>query len=245
MVDGQQTETHHALRQWSVGIDIGQASDPTAVCAIEVVRWQLADWFEQRWRMRAKGDPFGRRTGEWMTQEAEQIAKSKPAVEFRIRALQRLALGLSYVDQCGLLCAMLAKPELADADVFLDATGCGKPVSDLLRRGGLRHKPIWITGGQGHQQHEDGWSVAKIDLITRLQAALHAGELKVAKELKEAAAFTRELQEFRVTWTEAGHLRFGARQGAHDDLVLAAALAVYGATALRNTVTVQSLKVWG
>ena len=70
----------------------------------------------------------------------------------------------------------------------------------------------------------------KLILVSRLQAALHSNELKIARALPESAAFTRELQEFRASWTEAGHLRFGARQGAHDDLVLAAALAVYGAT---------------
>jgi hypothetical protein len=64
----------------------------------------------------------------------------------------------------------------------------------------------------------------------RLQAALHSGELKIARALPEAVAFARELREFRASWTEAGNVMFGARQGAHDDLVLAAALAVYGAT---------------
>lgn len=233
--------THVARLRWSIGIDVGQASDPTAFCAIEHIKWTVTEEFEQRWRMRQKGNGW-RKTGEWITPEAEHIAKSKRD-EFRIRALQRLPLGMDYMDQCQMLVGMIARPELANAAVFLDATGCGKPVSDLLKRGGLKHKPVWITGGTGHQQHNDGWSVAKIDLITRLQAALHAGELKVASELREAVVFTRELQEFRVSWTEAGHLRFGARQGAHDDLVLAASLAVYGATALRCESSVEPLRM--
>jgi hypothetical protein len=235
-------DPHVATRRWSVGIDVGQASDPTAVCVVEHLKWSVADWFEERWRMRGKGDRWEQRTGDWMTPEAEAIAKSR-GTEFRVRALQRLPLGTDYVSQCELLCAMLARPELASAKVFLDYTGCGRPVSDLLKRGGLKHTPVLITGGTTDQQDGAAWHVAKTNLITRLQAALHAGELKVAAELQEATAFTRELQEFRVSWSEAGHLRFGARQGAHDDLVLAAALAVYGATSLRNEVTFWPLRV--
>jgi hypothetical protein len=37
-------------------------------------------------------------------------------------------------------------------------------------------------------------------------------------------------QEFRADFTDSGNLQFGARQGAHDDLVLASALAVWRAS---------------
>ena len=234
MVVAAELDPHVATRRWSVGIDIGQATDPTAVCALEHIRWTPAEWFQNRWRRPT--------TGAWTSAEAKRIAESKRD-EFRVRALQRLPLGTDYTTQCELLCAMLANPELAGAHVFLDYTGCGRPVSDLLKRGGLRHTPILITGGTTDDQHENAWHVAKTNLITRLQAALHAGELKIAAELKDAPAFTRELQEFRLSWTEAVHLRFGARQGAHDDLVLAAALAVYGATTLRNEILVTPLRL--
>ncbi len=40
----------------------------------------------------------------------------------------------------------------------------------------------------------------------------------------------RELQDFRVSFSTAGNPIFGAREGAHDDLVLAVALAIFGAT---------------
>ena len=39
----------------------------------------------------------------------------------------------------------------------------------------------------------------------------------------------RELQDFRVEFTAAGHLTFNARTGKHDDLVLALAIAVWRA----------------
>lgn len=178
-----------------------------------------------------------------MSERAREIAESKPRDEFRIRVLQRLPLGVSYVEQITLLRAMLEDPQLAKAQVFLDATGVGKPIADMFMQAGLQHTPIWITGGRDDLQHGNGWSVSKLNLISKLQAALHSGELRIAKELREANAFVRELQEFRASWTEAGNLRFGARQGAHDDLVLAAALGVYGATRLRQSTTIEPLSI--
>lgn len=207
----------------AVGVDIGQAQDPTALCAIEGVFWRI----HPRWAADHRWPFPGVSLSE---QRIEQINAARPSNELRVRMLQRLPLGLSYIDQCVLLAEVLARPALAEATVWLDATGVGKPISDLFRRAGVKHSPVWITGGRDEQQHGPGVSVPKIQLISRLQAALHSGELKIAKALPEAVAFTRELQEFRVSWTEMGNMRFGARQGAHDDLVLAAALAVYGVT---------------
>ena len=220
------TAPYVAHRSWTVGIDLGQASDPTAIAAVEAVRWQFTLQFLREHRLPS---------GSWMTEAAEQIAAEKPRDELRVRALQRLPLGTSYLDQVQQIATLLQAQPLASAKVFIDATGVGKPVVDLFKHAGIDHKPVWITGGREQQSHGGGFSVPKLLLISRLQAALHSGELKIAKALPEAAAFTRELQEFRVSWTENGNVRFGARQGAHDDLVLATALAVYGATQLRGS----------
>jgi len=66
-------------------------------------------------------------------------------------------------------------------------------------------------------------------LVSALQALLHEGRLHIQKELTEAAELVRELQDFRVKYTEGGHLTFNAREGKHDDLVLALAIAVWRA----------------
>lgn len=154
----------------------------------------------------------------------------KPTDELHVRALKRLPLGTSYPEQICQLAILLATPQLVRAPVFLDAGGVGKPVSDLFKRNGVEHVPIWITAGRDEQPHGDGFTVPKLHLISRLQAALHSGELRIAKALPEADAFARELTDFRAHFTESGTLVFGARQGAHDDLLIAAALAVWGAS---------------
>ena len=71
--------------------------------------------------------------------------------------------------------------------------------------------------------------VPKLDLVSRLQALLHEGRLKIHKDLAEAETLVRELQDFRCEFTAAGHLTFNARSGKHDDLVLALAIAVWRA----------------
>ena len=69
---------------------------------------------------------------------------------------------------------------------------------------------------------------AKGRVSEKLQALLHAGELRIAASLPDAAVLMRELQDFRVRFIDAGNVTFNAREGAHDDLVLAVALAVFG-----------------
>lgn len=68
----------------------------------------------------------------------------------------------------------------------------------------------------------------KGELVSKLQALLHSGDLRIASSLPDASVLARELQDFRVRFTEAGNATFNAREGAHDDLVLALALAVFG-----------------
>jgi hypothetical protein len=71
--------------------------------------------------------------------------------------------------------------------------------------------------------------VPKLTLVSRLQALLQQGRLKILRELDEAETLVRELQDFQVEHTAAGHLTFNARSGKHDDLVLALAIAVWRA----------------
>jgi hypothetical protein len=62
-----------------------------------------------------------------------------------------------------------------------------------------------------------------------VQVCLQAGRLKIASALPEAATLTKELQDFQMKITLAtGHDSYGAwREGAHDDLVLALACALW------------------
>ena len=111
---------------------------------------------------------------------------------------------------------------------MIDKTGWVRPVLEMFERDGLRPQRVWITAGLDETRGERReHRVPKITLVSRLQAALHAGELKFAAGLAEERALRQELGEFRMRHTEAGRAVFGAREGRHDDLVLALAVALW------------------
>ena len=72
---------------------------------------------------------------------------------------------------------------------------------------------------------------------------LRDDELRIAASMPDAPVLLRELQNFRARFTQSGNATLNAREGAHDDLVLALALAVCG---LSRPEPVRSLEVdWG
>jgi len=146
---------------------------------------------------------------------------------FQVGHLERVPLGTPYpgiVAHVGRLLGKLPNPELV-----IDYTGVGRPVFDLFTYAGISPVGVLITGGADETRHGVICSVPKLTLVSRLQALLHEGRLKIQKELAEAATLVRELQDFRGGFTEAGHLTFNARAGKHDDLVLALAIAIWRA----------------
>jgi hypothetical protein len=63
----------------------------------------------------------------------------------------------------------------------------------------------------------------------RRSGRIHTAELKVAKALLQAGPLRDELQSFERHVSESGRTTWGARVGAHDDIVLAVSLAVWWA----------------
>src|SRR5262249_44029940 len=114
-------------------------------------------------------------------------------------------------------------------ELVIDFTGVGRPVFDMFRFSGITPIGVLITSGAA--ETGSGWvyGVPKLDLVSRVQAPLHEGRLKIHKDLAEADTLARELQDFRCEYTVAGHVTFNARSGKHDDLVLALAIAVWRA----------------
>jgi hypothetical protein len=153
---------------------------------------------------------------------------ASPPPIFQVGHLERVPLGTPYpgiVAHVGRLLTKLAgHPELV-----IDFTGVGRPVFDMFVYSGISPTGILITGGTAETCDGPTCSVPKLTLVSRLQALLHEGRLKILRELAEAETLVRELQDFRIEFTAAGHLTFNARSGKHDDLVLALAIAVWRA----------------
>ena len=146
---------------------------------------------------------------------------------YQVGHLARLSLGTTYpgvVAHVGRILASLPRAELA-----IDFTGVGRPVFDMFVYSGISPTGVLITSGTAESREGGICHVPKLTLVSRLQALLHEGRLKILRSLPEAEVLIRELGDFRVQFTAAGHIGFNARTGRHDDLVLALAIAVWRA----------------
>ena len=146
---------------------------------------------------------------------------------YRVGYLERLPLGTPYPGIVAHIGRLLGR--LPGAELVIDFTGVGRPVFDMFKFSGITPVGVLITSGAAETGGGPIHGVPKLDLVSRLQALLHEGRLKIHKDLAEADRLVRELQDFRCEFTAAGHLTFNARSGKHDDLVLALAIAVWRA----------------
>ena len=190
-----------------VGVDLGQSHDFTAIAVVE------------RAEMAGDYDPV--------------VAAYKKVVKLRVRFLARPALGTPYTEVVNRVVEVTRWPDLVKrCQLIVDGTGVGRPVVDLLRRSGpgCTVMPVTITGGDTEEYANGYHRVPKRDLIVGLQLLFQRGELQIAGELELGPALEKELGDMRVKTTPFGREQYGAwREGQHDDLVLAVALACWGA----------------
>jgi hypothetical protein len=150
-----------------------------------------------------------------------------------VRHLERMPLGTPYPSVVARVREMVQDEKVSgQCAVAVDGTGVGAPVVDLLRGAGLgcELSAVTITGGERESQNGGVWSVPKRDLIAGVQILLEQGELRIARDLRDAGALIRELMNVRITMGGNGWVRLGAEGfGEHDDLVIALALACWRA----------------
>jgi hypothetical protein len=91
--------------------------------------------------------------------------------------------------------------------------------------------PMAITITSGHVVSQPAWDhfhVPKRDLVSAVQVLLQSRRLSIAPALPDADILKQELANFHIKVTTAAHDTYGAwREGAHDDLVLALAVAMW------------------
>jgi hypothetical protein len=189
-------EVVHVARFY-VGLDLGQASDYTAIVVAEKVPPEGSDDYE-----------------------------------LHVRHLERFR-DVLYPDVAERVSKLMAATGLwGKTALAVDRTGVGMAVTDMLRRAGLTFDAVTITGGDTETQSGwDSYRVPKRDLVGGLQVLLQSGRLKIARSLEHAEILRAELLNFRVKINVAtAHDSYEAwREGDHDDLVLAAALAAWKA----------------
>lgn len=203
------TQTVRAVDHWSVGWDIGQSIDPSAVA---VLRYRVVP------------------LQQWDTNHETKIFRQKSTVHFDVLWLERLRLGMSYPAQIQHVANLMGREPLASAQaqLVIDFTGVGRPVFDMCQRAGLKPHGVLITAG--NEVIRNGGTIHHVPkqfLISQLEARLHSGELKIASNIADAGALKDELQDFARKVSESGRVTFNARSGSHDDLVLSLAIALF------------------
>ena len=114
--------------------------------------------------------------------------------------------------------------------LVVDATQVGRPVLDHLRVAGLQPIGILIHGGDTVNSPTTSLhKVPKRDLVGVVSVRLQKRALRISAELPFAPLLRRELLKFRVRIDPVtSHDSYAAwREGDHDDLVFATAVALW------------------
>lgn len=201
-----------AIKQWYIGVDFGLIRDHTAVVVLE---------------------------------RTETKTPSGIAARHTIPEIRRLPLGTPYPTCCERIANLIS--QLPGRRVIAaDATGVGRPIMDMLH-GALRER--WkaikagpgngmpqvlacvITGGVKARGEGNVVHVPKREMILCFAGDLQDGTLTISKTCEHAELLITEMRNFRFRTTSIGNDTYEAwREGEHDDIVFAAALADWAAT---------------
>src|SRR5215207_2184398 len=216
------------MRYW-LGVDFGQANDPTAISVVERVPIVV-----------------GEREVEEKAGLLSWRKKSVPVLghELHVRDLVRPPLRTSYertADQIAAKVGQLeptgAFGERGEIGLCVDATGVGRAVCDMLTsrlrsltRGPKVHLwPVVVTGGNRVTRNGEFIGCPKRDLISAGLIALQDGRLKIPQSIPETETLKQALLAYRVRITlRSGHDTYEPwREGAHDDLLFSLCLATW------------------
>ncbi len=206
----------------TIGVDVGQRSDPTAVVVCE----QEDERYIVRHLERIPlGTPY--------PQVADRLAAiyRNATAEFARRQEKRKRRAGSFVFRTPDDPEMQERRARESVWVLVDATGCGLPVVDFLReRSGINNghlTAVMFTAGERTtvRRGDREGTVAKSYLVSRLQALMGYGRI-LLPNTDEARALASELEDFEISVNAQANTQWGARHGSHDDLVCALGLAV-------------------
>ena len=232
-----------------VGLDLGQASDYSALCVIEEAVWCGPEVDFDGWGAFV---PQELEDAGWVSpsllspRSAQQVAwinfelGRPPQPPLFLRHLERYELGTPYPQVIEHVIRLLTRhpirAHLEYTRLLVDATGVGRPVVDSFRARRVYPVSILIHGGErvtqeiiGEEPGDIILRVPKRDLVAAVQTLLQNGRLQIAAGLALADVLKKELLNFRVKVDpKTAHDSYSHwREADHDDLVLAVACAAW------------------
>jgi len=225
------------LFQYYLGLDLGQARDYSAITLVEEPVWVESEW---AWEVGLGSDHAGWRSPADLRPDQAEMASSlsfdrgrPPHPVLSVRHLERFELGTRYPDVIERVRQLIRTPLLQGKSIagLVDKTGVGAAVIDSFVQSGLSPIAITIHGGSVVSPDPDrpGYRVPKRDLVSAVQVLLQNERLKISRSLPLAETLRKELLNFRVKIDpRTAHDSYEHwREGEHDDLVLATAMACW------------------
>ena len=209
-----------AVDEYVCGLDLGKQHDRSVWCVIHHTRKQVED-------------------GKWIIDDRAKVCRQASVTRYDVVAMRTLPLKMDYVSQALFVQELMAREPLesTNARLIVDVSGVGMGVADLMRSQGLRFTGVQITAGTEQTQVDgDNYRVAKQLLVSKMEAVLHANELRVPDALPEADAFRKELESFRRQSKASGAQTWSADAGEFDDKVMAVSYAIWWCTSRPATV---------
>jgi len=160
--------------------------------------------------------------------ERIQVGGAPP--EFNARGVKRYLLGTSYPAIVADVHRMLARPEMSEAVLVVDAMGCGAPVVDMFREKGLSPVAVKVHGGSEETRDADTgeYRIPKRNLVSGLIVVFQERRIHIAEGTPHIEDVKSELTQYRVKYSASGHDSYEAwREGDHDDLVFALGLGIW------------------
>jgi hypothetical protein len=194
------------MSSYVVGLDLGQAQDPSALAILECIPPPGLNYLEH-----ALGGTRERGT-------------------YHITHLERYPLGTKYPAIVEKVIRLLTRPELANTacELVIDATGVGRPVFDLFQQANVSAIGILITGGDTVSREDNMIHVPKRNLASCLQVLVQSRRITLSDTLPLRDTLAREMQNFKVKISTSGHDTYEAwRESTHDDILLATAMAAW------------------
>jgi hypothetical protein len=235
-------------KRYSVGVDLGQAADFTAIAVLEkkIVPPETAMF-----------SPVGDHPGNRLVEGD---------IVYDLVYLKRPKLGTPYDTiakrVADLICELEpqgAFGELGQVTLCVDGTGVGRGVVDMLdsefkRRGAtskavprVDFRRVSVTGSNTSLKRPERtngyWSVPKKDLVFPAVAAFQQGKIRIGK-VTDRDALVNELRNYRRTTNIAsGAMAFEPwRESDHDDLLFALCLALWGWQQPRGRTTLRLIQ---
>ena len=179
-----------------LGLDLGQASDYTALVVlhrVEVPTGEVADQERRQPVTRIGAD------GADVVERRTTTRRDVTRTEYHVRHLHRYDLGTPYPDVVRHVESWMSGMPRGTAELVVDKTGVGAPVVDMFREGGIQNlTAVTITGGTSPGGDGQDVTVPKRDLVTTVQRLMHEGVLRAAEGLTLWPVLREELQTFKA-----------------------------------------------